>query len=427
MVEPRRITDQRSGRACNPVAAGRRIVGRLLQARDCAVVRVRRAAWATVALARAADLMATAPRCQNNFWRFAQTYNKSLLRGVEGLHLTKLAQPVRIGSEEDAWKVLADLINNKIDYDDVNLAASSFDWAAINVRASGPKYHSSVPASFMRGLVEFQDSFLRSSALILRDSSHITKLSGDTRSDLDLVYQVSEGSTGIDAYFNEQLREIISKVSDKLTGKQLVVLILSLALIYGGYSAYSLHLQHSLEIETLKQNGAQDQKYLDIINQLIEKDAPDQERADVLKKAAKADKKVAELQKHSVEAKDALFRHATDVEDFSIQGIIVDHTAIADMNRRSRRKAEDVKLTETVRVEAIDAAEAHHFKVKLKRSGGGTLSGLIRDVEPNKRAIDALFRAESSRNQVSVEFTARQFGKDLRDVIIQRAWTPRKR
>lgn len=344
-----------------------------------------------------------------------------------GQALTKLARPLLVNSESEAWYALSALVRNEIDADDVDLSASSFDWAGIALKANGGKFHSSVPASFMKGLVDLQDNFLRSSALILKDSSHITRLSSETRSELDLVFEVGSGSTTLRALLEEQLKELVSKLSEKLTGKQIVILVLSLALIYGGYSAYSLHLQHNLEIETLKQDGAKDDKYLDIIEQLIEKDAPDAERAEILSRAAKVDKRVAQLQRLGDESKDAIFSHAGAADSITVQGIKVEQSAILDMNRRSRRQADEVELIETVKVEAIDAAEAHHFRVKLRRSGGGAITTLIRDVEPNQRILNTLWRAESSRKPISIEFSARQIGRDLKDVTINRAWTPRKK
>jgi hypothetical protein len=338
-----------------------------------------------------------------------------------------LAKPLSVNSESDAWAALKALVNNEIDADDVDLASSSFAWASVSLKANGLKYQSSMPASFMRGLVDLQDNFLRSSALIIKDSSYITKLSNEVRSDLDMVFVVGAGSTDIKTILQEQIGELVTKVSEKLSGRQIVVLVLSLALIYGGYSVYSLHLQNNLEIETLKQDGAKDDKYLDIIKQLIEKDVPDKERAAILKKAEKIDKRVSQIRKLGDESRDSIFSHASDVDSLTVQGIQIQKATVADINRRSRRSAEDVELTETVKVEAIDAAEAHHFRVKLRRSSGNTVFAMIRDIEANQRTINALWKAESSRNPINVQIEGRQIGRDLKDVTIKKAWTPRNR
>jgi hypothetical protein len=340
--------------------------------------------------------------------------------------LAKLDVPIRISSEADAWLTLRRLIDDEIDADDVDLNSSSFAWASIDLHAKGEKYHSSLPTAFMRGLVEFQDNFLRSSALILKDSSHITKLPNDARADLDLVFVVSEGTTGIKSILEGPIGEIVKRLGDKLTGKQIVILVLALAAMYGGFQTYKLHLQHALEIEKLEDDAEEDQQYRSIIEQLIESDQ-DAAIEDTLNKAAKNDKRVHQISELASAGRDALLSHAADVDVVTVQGISLSKAVLVDLNRRSRRRSEEVTFTELAKIEAIDAAEAHHFRVKIRRKSGPPINAYIRDIEENRRTLNALWKAESSRKQIMVELTGRQIGRDLRDAKVRRAWTPRKK
>lgn len=140
-------------------------------------------------------------------------------------------QKLIIRSEEEAIEYLKAALGGAFDNQSVLI---EFDgWPSIDIDVEGARYHSSLPTGMLKGLVEYQSAINRFYASISYGRS-AKSLTEEDRKEVELVFNVSEGSTDTEASLWETLTKLGQKAIERMTGKQLVVTVLGAALIAAG-------------------------------------------------------------------------------------------------------------------------------------------------------------------------------------------------
>jgi hypothetical protein len=114
-----------------------------------------------------------------------------------------------IESEEQAWEVLRDLVRGAIS-DDVAAAFELGDWASLSLNIKGRRYQSSVTPRLMQGLLTFHNNLSRTLALTQYGRADGRTLNYDDQERLQLVFEISGGSTGIKAKVSRATRAEIT-------------------------------------------------------------------------------------------------------------------------------------------------------------------------------------------------------------------------
>lgn len=151
-----------------------------------------------------------------------------------------------IRSEEDAVRVLEAALAGEINDDDSYLI--KFDgWPVLDVDIKGSRYHSTVTTPLMKSLLEYQQVINRlyADSVYSRGSKSLTE---EDRSSLELTYKVSEGSSGVQAYLEESFNKLGEKMIDKMTGKELIITVLGLALTASLYFGHQNQLAHDASV-----------------------------------------------------------------------------------------------------------------------------------------------------------------------------------
>jgi hypothetical protein len=79
----------------------------------------------------------------------------------------------------------------------------------IQSRINGAKFHQSLTPSIMSGLVDYQASFYKSLALLIKNDPRINTLKDVEKSEFELVFEIKEGSSKVEAKGKEVLSNIV--------------------------------------------------------------------------------------------------------------------------------------------------------------------------------------------------------------------------
>lgn len=153
---------------------------------------------------------------------------------------------VIIRSESDALAVLEQALNGVLSEEDSYLI--KFDgWPLFELDVEGVRYHSTVTTPLMKGLLEYQQVINR----IFADSVYskgARALTEEDRSALELTFSVAEGSSDIQAYLQETFNKLGEKMIDKMTGGQIVITVVGLALVAALYFGHQHQVDNQLAL-----------------------------------------------------------------------------------------------------------------------------------------------------------------------------------
>ena len=353
-----------------------------------------------------------------------------------------MAVVVRISSEDDAWRVLSDILNDKINADDVALDFGDAKWAKVHLNFKGEIFHQTVTASVMRGIVEYQSAFYRTAALLIKDDARTNRLTDQEKDDLELIFKVQEGSSDLNADAADPLKHVLGKCVDKMSGKQVLTAIIVVALLFFGSPQVANYLNNDIEktrietafkeenarieAETKRQEIASTERRdtLQVIKDLVQEN---KRKTDLLEQAyeqSEAAKRIGELNRHAV---DEILRNSSKADEVTIQGVTLKNNLIREITRSQRSSSTDIVVKDKFLVVGVESEDDYSFVVRLERvSTGEVIVATLEDPLLSAKHHKAIQQAEWKRRPVMVHIAARKVGDSYKDAKILRAFTPRK-
>ncbi|MBV4530980.1 hypothetical protein HU719_006120 [Pseudomonas sp. SWRI107] len=121
-------------------------------------------------------------------------------------------------------------------------------WPKFHVKVEGDRYNGTLTPKLMAGLIEFQDQMLRAYAEIRYGTPSLAKLSPGERTELEIVFQITQGSTNGQGLLDEVLNKIIAALPmNKMSGGNVTALLIIAVLCFAGYMVFSGWNQSDLE------------------------------------------------------------------------------------------------------------------------------------------------------------------------------------
>jgi hypothetical protein len=349
---------------------------------------------------------------------------------------------VRIDNEDDAWRVLGDILNDKINADNVVLDFGDADWAKVHLNFKGKIFHQTVTASMMRGMVEYQAAFYRIAALLIKDDARTNRLTDQEKDDFELIFKVEEGSSELNAEAAEQLKGVLGKCVDKMSGKQVLTAVIVVALLFFGSPLVANYLNNDvektrietafkeetarIESETKRQGIASTERRdtLQVIKDLVQEN---KRKTDLLEHAYKESAVARRAGELNREAVDEILRNSSKADEITIQGVTLKQNLIREITRSQRSSSKDVIIRDQFLVVGVESEDDYSFVVRLERvSTREVIVATLEDPLLSAKHHKAIQQAEWRRRAVMVHISARQVGDSYKDAKILRAFTPRK-
>jgi len=121
-------------------------------------------------------------------------------------------------------------------------------WPVFHVEIEGDRYQGTLTPKLMAGFVEFHEQVLRAYAEIRYGSPSLAKLTNLEKTELELIFQISKGSTDGKGPLDEVLNKIFSALPmNKMTGGQVTALLIVAVMCFAGYHVFSEWNQSDLE------------------------------------------------------------------------------------------------------------------------------------------------------------------------------------
>lgn len=214
-----------------------------------------------------------------------------------------------ISSEAQAISVMEQAIAGA--FENLSVLIKFDGWPSLDIDIEGQRYHSSLPSGVMKALLEYQGAITRAYASISYGRS-AKALTEDDRSDVELVFNIAEGSTDTNTPLWETLTKLGEKAIERMTGTNLVVTVLGGALIASGYFGFT----HWVDAQAAMQ--AQGNQSAALVQAIKSNEHLAQLNADVSKSAL------------------SLVRAASDADRIEYAGTHLDRAEIEALTVRSR-------------------------------------------------------------------------------------------
>lgn len=238
---------------------------------------------------------------------------------------------VSLTTEGQAVAVLRQILSGEIDPSSIQLDFREADWLQSRLKLKGELYHQSLNSSAMRGLIEFQNSLFRSVSLLLHDSAKVTSLTDEEKSNFELIFRVSEGSSDVIA----DVKQSFIDLGAKLAGKLICIAIISIAVGYFGVEGYKAYLGNTVDLKKVETDAQKNtlekerQEDLTRLTEAVLKRSGETEKT--LSEAAKAYDKVDRIIEERNKAFEAIVKGAEKSDGIDLQGITIPNPVIEEL------------------------------------------------------------------------------------------------
>lgn len=235
-----------------------------------------------------------------------------------------------ISSEEDAFYYLK--LASEGEFSGKTVSFEFDNWPRLDINIKGERYKSTLPTGVMKGLVEYQGVLNRAFAL-LGDHASAKPISESERQDLEVVFEISEGSSDISSLIPDQLWTIAEQAMLTMSGTELVTTVLGVALIIGLTKLGLSKLKSSAELasEKLKYDFAKD----------------------IVEQNVKLSQVNADLNKAML----TVVKGAHDANFMRIGGITLDGAEIDNLTQRRRSSTEKRRIDDLFLVKKLQTTD----------------------------------------------------------------------
>lgn len=293
---------------------------------------------------------------------------------------------------EDAVELLKKAVNKEFD-DSKSYELQFGDWLKFSLHVKGERYSSSLPASSLRAVSQYQAA-INSFYALLAYGKTAQSLTDEDKKELELIFEFSEGSTKADADLTETITTLGMAAIEKMDGNQLVITILVLAIIAGVYFGYTTYLSN----ETDRQ-----------------KDAAHME---VVKSALESNNALAKLNADIAGAAISLAKSVSDAESVRMGELELSGSDIDGYVKRERSKHQHRRLDGMFRVTRISETD-NGFRVGLEDENGMAIAAtLSMDGMRSTEILTSLLGSVANTKPVELSIMAKMQGSVISDASI---------
>ncbi|NVZ24156.1 hypothetical protein HX881_01235 [Pseudomonas gingeri] len=295
-----------------------------------------------------------------------------------------------ISSEEDAFHYL--MLASKGEFAGKDVSFEFNNWPRLDINIKGDRYKSTLPTGVMKGLIEYQGVINRAFAL-LGDHTSAKSISESERQNLEVVFEVSEGSSDISSLIPDQLWAIAEQAMLTMSGTELVVIVLGVALIIGLTKIGLSKLKNNAELasEKLKYDFAKD---------IVEKNV-----------------KLSQVSSDLNKAMLAVIKGAHDANFMRIGGITLDGAEIESLSKRKRSSTEKRRIDDFFLVKKLQATDTK-WKILFQHDKYGYIKVDLYKNQETDRVFDDIQDAFRKSSAVSLYILGAFKGDTLVSAII---------
>lgn len=259
------------------------------------------------------------------------------------------------------------------------------DWLKFALEVNGERYSSTLPASSLKAISQYQAA-INSFYALLAYGKTAQSLTDEDKKELELIFQFSKGSTKADADLTETITTLSMAAIEKMDGNQLVITIVVVALIAAVYFGYTTYLTNVTDRHKTDAN-------MDIVRAAIQENAS-----------------LAKLNADIASAAVGLAKSVSDAESLRMGDLVLNGRDIDGYIKPERGKLSHKRIDGDYR--AIRIAEVDDgYRVGLEGVDGLQLTArLTMDGSSSESILSELLNSLHSKKMVNLHMVAKTQG-----------------
>lgn len=250
---------------------------------------------------------------------------------------------ISIDNENSAWNYIKEALNGKYDSEVVEL---NFDnWPIFHINIKGERYNSTMTTSLMRSLVELQGHLNRVYAEVVYGKS-AKSLNADERSALEIVFKVEQGSSNVVADLSGFFAELGKNAMEKMTGRQVVAVVLGAAALWGTASSFSSYLQS-------QQKSQEEKNRHEITMQLLQQQP-----------------KLMQIQNEQVATYTNILKSVQDARQVTLDKAVISQDQLGLITRSERQATELTRIDDQYLISSLKI-KPDSYKIEVLRVSDG--------------------------------------------------------
>lgn len=273
--------------------------------------------------------------------------------------------PIKIGSEDEAWDVLSQLIDGALDIQSIEELEFG-DWVKSSVYIPEERYDSALNTYMMQGWQDAQRALYRSYAIAAKGADDARSLTDLEREKLELVVKVKSGSSDQEADLGDILKEAVIAAVGNMEPRQIAVVLIVAILAWTGVTVTRHWLTKRAETKLAEINAGSKRDTDQLIAkafETVQKVAVDQGRADLIVKATKANPALQTFTEEAEVARHSMVKHSSQ-SDAVVNGVDIPADVGRNVTRETRTESVD---------ERRDGPIAFKKLIPLLQTGSGFL------------------------------------------------------
>jgi len=246
--------------------------------------------------------------------------------------------------------------------------------------------------------VELQHAMNRSYARLVRHAGSANVLTKEERQSIEFKAKVDEGSSLITVDMGDFAGTLTTALAGKMTGTELVVTILGIAISGGALLAYKSFLAARSEDKKVDQATAQ----------TVRLSEQETQRLEIFSRALNQSRELRASHEDFDNVRHDILKSVGDASQLDVQGIALSQEQARKIASTSRSKAEEVQLNGTYRIVKLDWSKEDEVRISLFGLGSTRQEFIasMRDHNLTPQNIDKLKACEWERRPVHLSVNA---------------------
>jgi hypothetical protein len=300
-----------------------------------------------------------------------------------------------ISSDKAASELLSRLLTEDIHIQDVEFS----NWPLYSLHVKGERYKSSLTPSLMRPLIELQKGLYKTASRAIYNDENSNRLTPVQRSEFEYVLTVEPGSTDAQSTWETIFEKIIKECVGKMSGKQVLILLLSAGLLYAGTSTATHY------IDMIDKNNVLEQETKKDAAVALEHTKQMQILADVIKKYPA----VKKTKDEAAEVQYQILKETSDADEVSLNGVVLSGDKVREITGTEREKSKAASFVEQFRILSVDTTDALRTKVKVRGKNTEFIAA-FNDESLDSKSIKLLQKHLISREPVRLHIEGKKLG-----------------
>lgn len=302
---------------------------------------------------------------------------------------------LNISSEADAFELIEKALQNQIGDQPCKIIFNN--WPILTIKLEGEGYNSTITPDLAEALVSLQHALDRSYARLVHDLATSRGLSLEEREALKFKAKVESGSSLIEINLGEWAERVGLALTEKMTPKQLVTMVVTAAVVAGSTIAYKDFLS----------SRSEDKKVEVGMKERVLMSQEETKRHAILARALSGSPQLTNAAQDFDHARVDLMKGVGDADTLTVSGITLNREEANTVARSKRSESKDIQANGQYKI--VEVSWSHENEVRLKVADAKTGREFVasfKDDSLNHSQITLLQKAEWERKSIYLSINA---------------------